>query len=56
MGKIKKAEVTLEFQNYVETPPIPANQLWNQSCSNDEITVNSWRDIWIKNYKENLGK
>ena len=56
MGKIKKAEVLLEFQNYVETPPIPAKQLWNQSCSNDEITVNSWRDIWIKNYKENSKK
>lgn len=49
----KTAEVLLEYQNYIETPPVPANALHAQACSADDHTINAWRPIWIKNVKEN---
>lgn len=52
----RTAEITLEYQNYIETPPVQANQLYGQACSNDGVTINSWRDIWIANVKANHKK
>ena len=46
-------EMALEFQNYIETPPIPPRQLFAQSCSSDGATVDHWRDIWLANIKAN---
>lgn len=51
--KEKRANVLLEYQNYIFEPPIKPEQLYAQACSNDSITVKSWRDIWIKNIKAN---
>lgn len=52
----RKAEITLEFQNYIETPPASPKQLYGAACSSDTITVESWRDIWISNVKANKAK
>jgi hypothetical protein len=49
----RKAEIILEYQNYIETPPVAPQQLYGNACASDTITINSWRAIWIKNIKEN---
>lgn len=53
MAKVKTAEVFLEYQNYIETPPIQPAALYGQACSNDGVTIDSWRNTWISNLKEN---
>lgn len=50
---MRKAEITLDFQNYIENPPVPKAQLYSQSCSNDGATIESWRTIWSKNIHDN---
>lgn len=50
------AQLTLEFQNVIEAPPVAPAQLYGQACSNDQATVNSWRATWIKNVQENHAK
>lgn len=48
----KIANVLLEYQN--DIPFIPgAAGLYKQACSNDGVTVDSWREIWLKNMREN---
>lgn len=49
----RKAEVILEYQNVIEHPPVTAAQLYAQACSNDSVTVDTWRPTWIKNIKAN---
>lgn len=51
--KEKRASVLLEYQNYIETPPIAPKALHKQACSNDEHTVNTWETTWIKNMQAN---
>lgn len=53
---MRKAEITLEFSNYIERPPVPTESLYAQSCSNDGVTISSWRDIWISQVKANHAK
>lgn len=53
---MRKAEITLEFQNYIERPPVPTESLYAQSCSNDGVTINSWRETWINQMKANHAK
>ncbi len=52
----RKAEITLEFQNMIEHAPVPVKALYRQACSNDEVTVNSWRAQWISQTKTNYKK
>lgn len=47
----KTAVVTLEYQNYIESPPYSPTQMYSQSCSSDAVTMQSWRQIWIDNVK-----
>lgn len=49
----KVRQITLDYQQYVLTPPIPQNQLMEQACSNDATTVAAWKDIWIRQIKQN---
>lgn len=53
---MRKAEIFLEFQNYIEDIPITPKQQFNQAASNDGVTIDSWRETWIKNVKENHKK
>jgi hypothetical protein len=53
---MRKAEITLEYQNYIERPPVSESNLYAQSCSNDAVTINSWRDTWISQFKANHAK
>jgi hypothetical protein len=49
----RKAEILLEFQNVIEHPPVPTDQLYQQACTNDGVTVDSWRPTWLANIKAN---
>lgn len=49
----RKAEIILEFQNYIEAPPVAQGQLYAQAASNDGPTIDSWRAIWLKNIRAN---
>ncbi len=53
---MRKAEVSLEYQPYIEQVPVPAQALFQEACSNDVATINSWRKTWEKNVKENHAK
>lgn len=53
---LRKAEVYLEYQPYIDHYPVPAKQLHSTACENDEITINSWRPIWERNVKSNHEK
>lgn len=48
--------ITLEFNNYIESAPHNPQSLYAQACSNDSVTVDSWRPVWVKNIKENKAK
>ena len=56
MPKIKKAEVTLNYQQYIPGPPSTPQSLYQQACSNDGATIGAWRDTWIKNVTANHKK
>jgi hypothetical protein len=49
----KMIEMDLEYMNYIDTPPAAPETLHKQACSNDEITIKSWKDQWIAQVKEN---
>lgn len=49
----RKAEIILEYQNYIESLPVPPASLYGQACSSDGVTVTSWRETWIRNIKAN---
>lgn len=49
----KKAEIYLEYMPYIDHAPRRREEMWAQACASDTITVNSWRDIWIRQIREN---
>ncbi len=50
---VKKAEIILEYQNVIPAPPLRPEVLHSQACSNDKVTVDSWRPTWIAQAKAN---
>lgn len=50
---IKNVDMVFEFKNTIPTPPQKADDMYSQSCSNDKVTVDHWREKWIKNAKAN---
>ncbi len=53
MGVGKKVEVEQVLLPYIDAAPITNEQLYQRACSNDAVTVNSWRDTWISQAKAN---
>lgn len=53
MPKIKKAEITLDYQEYIFTPPIAPKQLWDRAASSDDVTINKMGPLWVENVKAN---
>lgn len=53
MAEQRKVEMILEYQNYIEAPPVSPSALYGAACSSDTVTINSWRDIWIRNMRAN---
>lgn len=56
MSALKTAQITLEYQNYIQTPPVAPKQLYSTAASNDGVTIDAWRHIWVKNTTENKKK
>jgi len=55
---VKKREIICDYQPLIFSPPKPKDDLYRQACSNDEATINHWREIWLNNISanhENLG-
>lgn len=50
---MKKAEVILEYQPYIDGPPQSPQSLHGQACSSDDITIKSWSSIWLRQIKAN---
>jgi len=46
-------EMELEYLNTIDNPPQSPQALHKQSATNDDPTINSWREIWIKNQRIN---
>lgn len=53
---MRTAEITLEYQPYIDYAPQSPTQLFSQACENDTGTINSWRSTWKKNVKANHDK
>lgn len=49
----RRAEVLLEFQNYIEASPVKTETLYQRAASNDDITIKSWLQTWIGNVRSN---
>jgi len=53
---MRKAEIELEYQPYIDFLPVEPKALFTEACENDVQTINAWRPIWEKNVKENHEK
>jgi hypothetical protein len=49
----KSIEMDLEYLNTIDVPPESPKQLHKAAASNDDPTIETWRDIWIKNQAAN---
>lgn len=56
MSDKRIAQIVLEYQNYIENPPVQPKQMYGTAASSDTITIESWRQIWIDNVKANKAK
>lgn len=53
---VRTVELDFEYQNIIEAPPLPANQMYSQACANDSITISTWKEQWIAQCKQNHAK
>lgn len=44
-------DIDLEYQPLIDKPPVTPGDLYNQSCSGDKVTVETWREQWISQTK-----
>lgn len=49
---IRETKIDLQFNSY-RAAPISPTQMVAEATRHDEVTVNYWRDTWIKRIKEN---
>lgn len=52
----RKAEIILEYQNYIPAPPAAPEQLYAAACQNDGPTISHWRKIWLDNVRANKAR
>jgi hypothetical protein len=48
-----KREIELQFQAYIPAPPVKQKDLIKQATGGDDVTVESWFDIWLKQMTAN---
>lgn len=53
---MRTAEIELEYQPYIDQPPIQPRALFTEACQNDAITINAWRRTWETNVRANHAK
>jgi len=46
-------EYPKEYQQYIDQAPRSHDEMYAQSTSNDSVTIDSWRNDWIRNYRLN---
>ena len=51
---LKTVEMEFEYLNTLDKPPQSPQQMNKEASSNDDITITSWRETWIKNQKSNF--
>lgn len=56
MGKLKTAEVVLEYQPLIPQAPSSQDDLYKRACSNDKGTVDHWQEQWLSNIKFNKAR
>lgn len=44
-------DIDLEYQPMIDYPPLTSEQMYAQACTGDKITITTWRETWVKNYK-----
>jgi hypothetical protein len=49
---IRNVDMFLEFKETIPAPPQAPQAMYQQASSNDEVTINHWREKWIANAKE----
>lgn len=52
----KTVEMDFEYNNTIEAPPQSHDIMYKQACSNDSITVETWRKTWVDQAKANHAK
>lgn len=50
---IRKEEMILEYQPYLDHVPVKPNDLFHKATESDEATINCWRETWLKNVRNN---
>lgn len=50
---LKTVEIDLEFAPVIAGPPVAPKQLFKQAASNDEVTIESWKDVWVEMVRKN---
>lgn len=53
MAEKRRMEMVLEYQNYIESPPVRPAQMYGAACSSDTITIDTWLKTWISNVQAN---
>lgn len=51
---IKRSQnIILDYQPIIDRPPMNGLDMQKQAASNDRSTIDFWRDIWLRNLKDN---
>ncbi len=53
---LRTVEMEFDFMNYIEEPPRNPKDMFKQCCSNDEVTIDRWKDQWLSQTRENHKK
>ena len=53
---MRKVELELHYQNYIENPPVSPTMMKSQAASNDTTTIDHWRQTWKERFLENHKK
>ncbi len=53
---IKNVDMFFEYLPYIDAPPKKAEDMYRQACSNDGVTLQTWRKTWIDQIKANHEK
>jgi hypothetical protein len=53
---VKRANIVLEYQNVIPTPPIALKDMYKSACSADDITIEAWGTKWLQNIADNKAK
>lgn len=47
-------DMELEYQPGIDFPPMTGEQMYSQACTGDKVTIDTWRETWIKNYRSTV--